>query len=412
MMDKKTIELASMTFQFEIEKDCWKLHLAKSQTQVKDFRQLALITEPTDFFVPAEVMEKQDEYVFSFAVNEKMKKWTDLTKLRRNDKLRALRNIGRFQELLSTRKTFFLHPDNLVFNDNLIPSIIYRGIRDVVPPFTNDASVFLHQYKCLAVALFSKKYSFDELYNGSLENAIDTEYERKIAEIMDIPTLIKYLEVNYENEQVTTDHTMQLVPKKQFRLFKRLSIIMIALSVILVIPLAYFSFSKIPYQEKLLAAHHEFLASNYGGVISDLEGENPDKLPNAAKYILAYSYIDVEDLNPSQKSVIMKNISLKSDRNYLLYWIYNGQGKLGESMDLAKYMDEPVLILYGIVKQIEQANSNPDLTGSQREEQVKTLREQLETYKEQYNLQPEDDLTNPTVDEQPSSEEDVDSTDE
>ncbi|MBO1913352.1 hypothetical protein J4G37_52150, partial [Microvirga sp. 3-52] len=131
-------------------------------------------------------------------------------------------------------------------------------------------------------------------------------------------------------------------------LFKQLSIMMIALSLILTAPLAYFSFVKMPYQNKLLAAHHDFLASDYGKVISDLEGQKAEKLPNSTKYILAYSYIDVEDLNDAEKSVIMKNISLKSDSNYLLYWIYNGRGKLEESMDLAKYMDDPVLIIYGL----------------------------------------------------------------
>jgi type VII secretion protein EssB len=404
-MKEKTIELESMTYQFEIEKDCWMLRLAKSQTSIKDFRQLALITERTDYFVPAVVEEEHDLYVFSFTVNEEMKKWTDLQKLGRNDKLRALCNVGRFQECLPTRTTFFLHPDNLVFNDNLIPSIIYRGIRDLVPPYTNDSSKFLHQYKCLAIALFSKKYSFDELYNGSINNAKETEFERKIGEITDVSALIKFLEVNYENEQKTTERTMQLVPKKQFRLFKQLSIMMIALSVILAAPLAYFSFVKIPYQNKLLAAHHDFLASDYGKVISDLEGQKAEKLPNSTKYILAYAYIDAEVLDPAQKSVIMKNISLKSDSSYLLYWIYNGRGKLEESTDLAKYMDDPVLILYGIIKQIEQVNNNPAITGSEREEQVKTLREQLENYKEQYNLLPEDDLTNPDSDYEPGEAE-------
>ncbi|MBO1910802.1 type VII secretion protein EssB, partial [Microvirga sp. 3-52] len=256
-MNEKTIELESMTYQFEIEKDIWKLRLAKSQTSIKDFRQLALMTERTDFFVPAAVEEEQDSYVFSYTVNEKLKKWADIEKLGRNDKLRALCNVGRFQECLPTRTTFFLHPENLVFNDNLIPSIIYRGIRDLVPPYTNDSSKFLHQYKCLAIALFSKKYTFDELYNGSISNAIETEFERKVVGIADVSALIRFLEENYEIEQKTTEQTMQLVPKKQFRLFKQLSIMMIALSLILTAPLAYFSFVKMPYQNKLLAAHHD-----------------------------------------------------------------------------------------------------------------------------------------------------------
>lgn len=37
----------------------------------------------------------------------------------------------------------------------------------------------------------------------------------------------------------------------------------------------------------------------------------------------------------------MKNISLKSDEKYLLYWMYNGKGDFDKSLDLAKTLDDP-----------------------------------------------------------------------
>ena len=49
----------------------------------------------------------------------------------------------------------------------------------------------------------------------------------------------------------------------------------------------------------------------------------------------------------------MKNISLKSDEKYLLYWMYNGKGNFDKSLDLAKTLDDPQLIMYYLVKQIE-----------------------------------------------------------
>src|SRR5690625_5451582 len=94
--------------------------------------------EEDPFFVPMTVDMEDDMFRFSFTVDQETKKWEDLGKLGRNDKLRLLCNVARLKEYLTTRKTFFLHPDNLVFDDNLMPSIVYRGMRDLLPPYEMD----------------------------------------------------------------------------------------------------------------------------------------------------------------------------------------------------------------------------------------------------------------------------------
>lgn len=387
-MNDKTIQMDSMAYHFSIHDDKWELKLAKSQTRVKDQRQLALLNENTDLFVPVTVTAEDDQFTFSFTVSGKAKKWEDVRKLGRNDKLRLLCNLARFRKLLTTRMTFFLHPDNLLFDDNLLAALVYRGIRDIVPPFEINEEYFLLQYKCLTVALFSKKYSFDELYSGSLKQANDTEFERQVGAVNDLDALIKLLETSYQREQLETEKRMQIVPKKRFRLFKQLTFSMLALVVILAAPLIYVSFNKIPYQNHLLEAHRHFLAVDYGNVINDLESVNPEKLTDTGKYILAYSYIQTEPLDAAPKDNILKNISLKSDSSYLLYWIYNGRGDFDRSIDLAKYIDDPTLIMYGFVKKIEQAKNDPDLSGTEREKEIQDYQEQLKAYTDKYGLNP------------------------
>ncbi|WP_066074085.1 type VII secretion protein EssB [Neobacillus soli] len=387
-MNEKTIKMESMTFHFSIHDDKWQVKLAKSQTRVKNIRQLVLMTENTDFFVPAVVADEDDQFTFSFTVDQKAKKWEDVRKLGRNDKLRLLCNLARFRKLLNARMTFFLHPDNLVFDDNLLSTLVYRGIRDLVPPYETKEENFTLQYKCLIVALFSKKYSFDELYSGSLKNATGTEFERQVGGAEDLAALIKLLENSYQKEQLETEKKMQIVPKKRFRLFKQLTFSMVVLLIILAVPLIYFSFIKLPFQDHLLEAHRHFLSADYGKVISDLEIENPEKLSDAGKYILAYSYIKTEPLENTPKEAIMKNISLKSDSNYSLYWIYNGRGDFDKSVDLAKYIDDPVLIMYGFVKKIEKAKNDPELSGTEREKEIQDYQEQLKTYTDKYGLDP------------------------
>lgn len=390
IMKELTINFEKNTFQFVIENNQWKLTLPKSQTKVNDVRQLDLMLHPSDFFTKSTVQEKEDAFLLTYEVVKDNKSFEQVKKLNRNDKLRLLCNIGKLESYLTSRITFFLHPDNVVFDDNLMPLVIYRGVREIVPPFRMYEDDFLKQYKCLIIALFSKKYSFDQLYNGSLQHAKDTEFERKINEITDLNQLKEYLFQIYQDEQKKTERTMEIVPIKRFRLFKQLSIIMTVLAILIAIPLIYFVFIKTPYQENVLASHGEFLANDYGGVISTLQQEDPEKLPMDTKYILAQSYINVENLSDQEKEIILKNISLKSDENYLLYWIYNGRGWFDESIEKAKYMDDPQLVMYGLIKKMEQAKNNPNLSGTEREELVNELQKELETYISDYDLNAEE----------------------
>lgn len=388
-MNDKTIKMDGETFHFTIQEDRWQLQLAKSQTRLQTIRQLALWNENTDYFVPASAAEEGDQFIFSFTVDRKLKKWEEVLKLGRNEKLRLLRNVARFGRLLATRMTFFLHPEHLLFDENLLPVMVYRSIRDLLPPYETNEETFLLQYKCLIIALFSKKFNFDELYSGSLADVAETEFERKVVGAANLEELLAWLDTSYLKEQAETEKTMQIVPKRQFRLYRRLTFTMLAVIVLLAVPLVYLSAVKLPLENHLMEAHRHFLSNDYSSVISDLEGVDPEKLPDAGKYILAYSYIQTEQLDSSQKDSIMKNISLKSDSHYFLYWIYNGRGELDKSLDLAKYMNDPVLIMYGYVKKIEQAKNDPKLSGTEREKEIQQYEDQLKSYTNKYGIDSE-----------------------
>lgn len=393
-MDEKRIELQNLSLTFSIEGTTRTVRLPKSQTQVEDSQQTRMLTAVSnEAFVPLTVKEEGDAFEFTFEVDTQFKTWKQLGTLHRNEKLRLLCNVSRLIKHLQTRITFFLHPLNVVFDDNLQPRIIYRGVRDVIPPVELEEEEFLKQLKCFSIALLSKKFTYDQLYNGSLHHAKETEFERQVRSKESLDELIRYLEKSYQIEQKKTEKTMQLLPIKRFTLYKRLAISFIIVSVLLAAPLIYFGLVSFPYQQSLLKAHEEYLISNYDGVITTLNGENAEKMPKSTKYILAHSYLVAESLSDNDKKVIQNNLSLNSDSNYLLYWIYNGRGEFEEAMEKAKYLDDPQLIIYGLIKQIEAAKNNPKLSGSERDKLVRELQQELSEYREEYQLdgdEPED----------------------
>lgn len=384
-MTEKTIQIDATKYQFEIDGENWILQFAKSEIKVKDFRQLHLLTETAGMFMPVTVKELEDMFTFTFFVDKRYKKWEDVKELERNEKLRLLRNISRFKTYLHKRVTFFMHPDNIVFDDNFMPYIVHRGIRDIVPPKPLSDEQFLTQYKCFIIALFSKKYTYEELYNGLLESQQETAFEQNIARIDNYDELIQFLDKSFEKEQKITEKNMELVPKKRFKLFKYLSYSFIGATVVLLIPLLYLLFMKVPYQNTLLAANASFIADKHDEVIEHLQDEEVESLPIASKYELASSYIKGERLSDKQKESIMKNVSLKSDEKYLLYWIYNGKGNFDKSLDIARQLDDPQLIMYGLIQKIESIKNNTELSGKERDSQLKTYEQQLEEYERKYS---------------------------
>jgi len=385
-MQDKTIEIEDVTLQFTKDKSGLQISMPKSQTKLKDIRQVDLLKESSDYFAPLQVEEEEDVFLFHFTVEERWKNWESIFKLRTNEKLRLLNNMARLDRFLSTRITFSFHPDLIYFDDNLMPKVTYRGMRNLVPPFEMEEALYLKQFKCFIIALFSKKYTYEQLYNGSLGNVEETEFQRQVRDMEDLTQLKDFLRESYLEEQVKTEQTMSVVPLKRFRLFKQLAIIMIVVSVLLAAPLAYYGFVKSPYQDNLLEAHGEYLSNNYGDIISTLRGEDPENLPFRTQYILADSYINVEPLSDRDKEVILRNVGLRSDPDYLLYWIYNGRGEFEESMEKAKYIDDVQLIMHGLIQQLEETRNNPDLTGAERDEQLSELQSELDGYLEDYEL--------------------------
>lgn len=137
-----------------------------------------------------------------------------------------------------------------------------------------------------------------------------------------------------------------------------------------------------PYQDRLLTANENFLKTDYSKVITDLEDEKPENLPQTAKYQLAFSYLQGEQLDDKKKENIMKTLSLKSDQENLLYWIYNGRGDFDASLDTGKRLQDNVLILYALTKQLEEVQNDKSISGDQAVEKQTKIEEELKKYQE------------------------------
>src|SRR5699024_12881899 len=109
VMQEKTINNDGWNVDFAIEGEKWQLHIAKSQTKITDIRQLRLMTEVREDFVPVEVEDDEDTFTFEFHIDKRLKQWEQLQSLERNDKLRLLCNIELIKKYIYIRVCFCLY---------------------------------------------------------------------------------------------------------------------------------------------------------------------------------------------------------------------------------------------------------------------------------------------------------------
>lgn len=189
-------------------------YVSKIKTRAKELAQLELLEKPATHFTPAKISSDSDSYTISYEIAPRTYGFEQVRKMGREDKLRALRNIADLGELLNTRYTFFLHPDNLIFDINLVPSIVHRGIKNILPPYELTEETFFKQYQCFVIAMFSKKFSFENLYNGSLSGARGTQFEKSILDAKTVQDIATILEEAYMKEHAAVQKIWQAYRRK------------------------------------------------------------------------------------------------------------------------------------------------------------------------------------------------------
>ncbi|KMT60169.1 hypothetical protein X560_1095 [Listeria fleischmannii 1991] len=379
-MMKNKIEIDGVSYEYNYEDTMWSVSFAESRTRIKDDAELDILAKPSAYFVPVEIQHENEHYTFDYKIAKETYSFDEVKKMARKERLRALHNISNLEALIGTRFTFFLHPSNIIFDENLMPKIVHRGLKGILEPYDLTSEHFFKQYQSFIVAMFSTKYSFDNLYSGSIINARGTALLKMVVDAKTTEELAEILAEAFSKEKESSEKKMALVPKKTFRTYKGLAIGFIIAAVLLAVPLGYLAFMKMPYQNELLTANEDFLKTDYSKVITDLENTNPVKLPQASKYILAYSYLQGEKLDDKKKDNIMKNLSLKSDEQTLLYWVYNGRGEFDESLDSAQRLQDDVLITYALAKQLEEVKGNKKLSGDESVKKQAEIEAELKKY--------------------------------
>lgn len=322
------------------------------------------------------VLESQEAHLYT---------WEQVQSFDTEEKLRHLVNIGPiYGALMSSKYTYRLAPDNVLFDLNATPQLIYRGIVNQVKPYeAMTVASFVKSYQAMIVSLLDKRTTYEGLMSGKLEFYKGNLFCEKILAETHPENIVALLEARYEEEKMQNRNHFTKIANKTATMLKMGASVSMILAAVSLLGLLYITLVTLPYQELMAHLRLSFIKEDYSAVISEARNVDGRVLTQDDKYILAYSVIMTEPLTAAQRSEL-SNMSTQSNEAYLRYWILIGQAKNDEAIDIASYLDDPQLLMYGMTKKIDEIQRDPDLTAEARTTQLESYKNKLEELKKQY----------------------------
>lgn len=358
---------------------------------IKGNREIAyaLLVAEQPYFVNQNVIEEEGKLTIESLLTDEYYSWDKLITMIDEEKLRHLINIGQlFHALQDSIYTYKLSPNNLVFSRNGNPLFVFRGVKGQVPPYdVVSLDAFTVNFKAMIVSLLDKKTSYEKLIEGQSPFYKGKLFCETIMKAENLDEIISLLEEKYLEEREQNKEKFSRVPNKLVFRLKLTTLITSLIGFFSLVGVLYFLLFAMPSQQMISDLRLAFVHQDYSTVVSTVKNTDSKSLSQDDSYMVAYSVIKTEPLTEAQKIELSK-ISTQSNTDYLRYWVLIGQSKIDEAMDIASYLDDPQLLMYGLTKKIDEVQRNPNLTSEQRTEQLNNYKGKLEELKKNY-LTPE-----------------------
>lgn len=358
---------------------------------IKGNREIAyaLLVAEQPYFVNQNVIEEEGKLTIESLLTDEYYSWDKLITMIDEEKLRHLINIGQlFHALQDSIYTYNLSPNNLVFSRNGNPLFVFRGVKGQVPPYdVVSLDEFTVNFKAMIVSLLDKKTSYEKLIEGQSPFYKGKLFCETIMKAENLDEITSLLEEKYLEEREQNKEKFSRVPNKLVSRLKLTTLITSLIGFFSLVGVLYFLLFAMPSQQMISDLRLAFVHQDYSTVVSTVKNTDSKSLSQDDSYMVAYSVIKTEPLTEAQKTELSK-ISTQSNKDYLRYWVLIGQSKIDEAMDIASYLDDPQLLMYGLTKKIDEVQRNPNLTSEQRTEQLNNYKGKLEELKKNY-LTPE-----------------------
>lgn len=356
------------------------VQLQANQFVLKGLEQYSLFLEKEAHYLSGKIV-KEDEESLKIAYQVPANAIMLSTYLKRSDKLERLRLIQEMFWLLDEGPVIpFINPENIYINGNKV-KIMHRGFERIVAPFKSSEQELLKQFKALIVYCLDPSQEFEKLVLGikgvrnSFVNKIEGATDRSILEEL-IVRQITILTKNRQKNEI-------FVSKKYYKLWRIFAVVGTSVAIVAVIATFFLGFRTVPKKDNIISANGDYLKKDYAQVTTKLAPYKPSSLPKNTNYILATSYIHLDNLSNKQKESVLKTVTPISDDSVYKYWIAIGRSNYTQAVDIAKNIGDTQYILHAYTKLYTQVKNDPNMDGSEKQEKLDKYRNSINKYLKQ-----------------------------
>lgn len=257
-----------------------------------------------------------------------------------------------------------IHPDNAYLAGGLL-RVVHSGLQGMLAPMVFDEGRFLASLQAMVLQIFRPKLAFEQIREGSA--ALRDKFSTTVRQTTSTEELFAYIDAQVHAEQMQVAATKVSVSKRRYSVYRTVGVVGLVVAVAAG-AFAWQSGSQNSLQAAVISAQSRFLANDYAGALTQLEGRATTSLPASAKYVLAVSSINLYDLSATQKQAILNTISEKSDDVTLNYWIDMGRGDFEQALDYAQNLGDDQLTLLAYTDLYQATKLDNRMAGGKKQE--------------------------------------------
>ncbi|WP_257347607.1 type VII secretion protein EssB [Pseudalkalibacillus decolorationis] len=354
------------------------------------------LNEPTEVYflkemnpqIDKEIEMVDDELKITHTLPKSYSFWSQLKHLDEKERLMcAYQLVERVNIHSLSRVNILVCPENIVFDQGLTPYFLHYGVKESLPPYEKDAGQLWLETRAAVAAMADPQYTFEQ-YLKFKETLKLSPLAAKILETKSEQELNELL-----NEQIhKTREAGSLLVSVSKKKWKMNRYVLLGLILCLLPALIYSIYSIFfiqPKQSSIIHAQEKFLSNEYSEVVTAMQPYEIKDMPKVAQYELALSYIINESLTEDQKENVRNTVTLQSDPSYYEYWIHIGRGNAKEALDIARFLEDRDLILFGLLKYREQVKANDELASDEKQSTLDDIESEIEEYEKEMEAQKE-----------------------